>query len=496
MVNLSIRPVPKGADAIDEASLYLIVFEDAQPLGVEKAGKTALHAVARFAGPETEFHARVDALKHELQAQEEHLQTANEQLETANEELKSSNEEMQSVNEELQSTNEESETSKEELQSVNEELATLNAELQTKVADLSRANNDKNNLLAGNTIGTVFVDRQLRILRFTPAATRIINLILSDVGRPVNHILSNLVGYDRLLVDVKEVLESLAPKEVDVRTQAGEWYSMRILPYRTLDNVIEGVVISFVDISRARRAQEALQESEEKNRGILECITDAFLSLDGNLVVGYFNAAAERMLNRRAAEVIGRRLFDVFPEARGSVFEENCARVLQTKTVLSFEFEFVAPPHQNWYDIRIYPEKNGIAVFFQMITERKRAEAALSESESHFRQLAEFLPQPAWICLPDSRCDYLSQRWVEFTGGSAAQQLDFGWLSQVCPDDRDALMSAWKTAAAAAEPFQVQFRVRHHGGNYHRFEMRATALRDAAGRIVKWFGMNIDMTIP
>ena len=160
---------------------------------------------------------------------------------------------MQSVNEELQSTNEELETSKEELQSVNEELATVNAELQTKVADLSRANNDMNNLLAGTGIGTVFVDHQLRILRFTPAATQIINLILSDVGRPVGHIVSNLVGYDRLVADVQAVLDTLIPKEVEVQTQAGEWYTMRILPYRTLDNVIEGAVITFVDITEARQ---------------------------------------------------------------------------------------------------------------------------------------------------------------------------------------------------------------------------------------------------
>ena len=119
-----------------------------------------------------------------MRAKEEYLQTANEELETSNEELKSSNEEMQSVNEELQSTNEELETSKEELQSVNEELATVNHELQIKVADLSRANNDMNNLLAGTGIATVFVDHQLRILRFTPTATRIINLILSDGKTP------------------------------------------------------------------------------------------------------------------------------------------------------------------------------------------------------------------------------------------------------------------------------------------------------------------------
>jgi two-component system CheB/CheR fusion protein len=126
---------------------------------------------------------------------------------------------MQSVNEELQSTNEELETSKEELQSVNEELATVNTELQQKVADLSRANNDMNNLLAGTGIGTIFVDHQLRIQRFTPAITQVINLILTDVGRPVGHIVSNLAGYDRLVEDVQSVLNTLESKEIEVTNQ-------------------------------------------------------------------------------------------------------------------------------------------------------------------------------------------------------------------------------------------------------------------------------------
>ena len=126
------------------------------------------------------------------------------------------------MNEELQSTNEEMETSKEELQSVNEELGTVNAELQNKVADLSRSNNDMNNLLAGTGIGTIFVDHQLRIQRFTPAVTQVINLILTDVGRPVSHIVSNLVGYDRLAADVQAVLDTLVPKEVEVQTGNGD----------------------------------------------------------------------------------------------------------------------------------------------------------------------------------------------------------------------------------------------------------------------------------
>lgn len=205
------------------------------------------------------------SLREELQARDEYLQIANEELETANEELKSSNEEMQSMNEELQSANEELETSKEELQSVNEELATVNAELQTRVIDLSMANNDMNNLLAGTGIATVFLNPQLRIMRFTPAATRIINLIPTDIGRPAGHIVSNLVGYSRLLADTKEVLDTLEPRDVEVQTIEGHWYTMRIRPYRTLENVIEGAVITFVEITQMKQMEDALQ----KARGLL-----------------------------------------------------------------------------------------------------------------------------------------------------------------------------------------------------------------------------------
>jgi two-component system CheB/CheR fusion protein len=255
-VNLTICPLAAGPTAMPVVPLYLVILEDAPPLDPEQAQKAALHAIAEADGPDTDAEVRIAVLKQELRAKEEYLQTANEELETSNEELKSSNEEMQSVNEELQSTNEELETSKEELQSVNEELATVNAEMQSKVTDLSRANNDMNNLLAGTGIGTVFVDHQLRILRFTPTATRIINLILSDVGRPVGHIVSNLVGYSRLVADVQAVLDTLVPKEVDVQTAEGKWHTMRIQPYRTLDNVIEGAVITFFDTTEVKRTEE------------------------------------------------------------------------------------------------------------------------------------------------------------------------------------------------------------------------------------------------
>jgi two-component system CheB/CheR fusion protein len=131
------------------------------------------------------------------------------------------------------------------------------------VTDLSQANNDMNNLLAGTGIGTVFVDHQLRILRFTPAVARILNLIAADVGRPVGQIVSNLSGYTSLLSDTQAVLDNLTAREEEVRTVDGRWYAMRIQPYRTIDNVIEGAVITFADISEAVRTRNALRQTNE-----------------------------------------------------------------------------------------------------------------------------------------------------------------------------------------------------------------------------------------
>jgi two-component system CheB/CheR fusion protein len=319
-VHLTVRPVvtrpelleAAGPDAAAERKLFLVILEQAtsselegpvQPAGVD-------------AGPGAGEAATIVALKQELRAKDEYLQTTNEELETTNEELKSSNEEMQSVNEELQSTNEELETSKEELQSVNEELSTVNAELQQKVADLSRANNDINNLLANTGIGTIFVDHQLRIQRFTPAVTQVINLILSDVGRPLGHIVSNLVGYDRLLADAQAVLDSLVPKEVEVQTLAGVWYLLRMRPYRTLENAIEGAVITFTDITEMNKARDALRESEGLRRlaVLARDSQDAMTvqDLEGRILA--WNPAAQRMYGWSEAEALAMNVHELVPE--------------------------------------------------------------------------------------------------------------------------------------------------------------------------------------
>ena len=261
-VKLTVRPVTPGPEVAVDTPLYLVVLEDAP------AHETLLlPAVDRLPfEPASDAEQRIAALQDALRAKDEYLQSTHEELESANEELKSSNEEMQSVNEELQSTNEEMETSKEELQSVNEELATVNTELNNKVADLSRLNNDMNNLLAGSGVATLFVDHQLRILRFTPSASEVINLILSDIGRPVAHIVSNLVGCDTLLADVQTVLDTLRPVDAEVQTTAGKWYMMAIRPYRTLQNVIEGAVLTFVDITDRKHIEQALAEANKLGR--------------------------------------------------------------------------------------------------------------------------------------------------------------------------------------------------------------------------------------
>jgi len=312
IVNLIVCPVMKSTIRKNEPFLYLVVLEEV----TMTVNPPAPPPIPGEDEASNDVDLRILALKQELWAKEEYLKTTNEELETSNEELRSYNEEMQSVNEELQSTNEELETSKEEMQSMNEELATVNTELQTKMTDLSRANNDMNNLLAGTGIGTIFVDEQLRILRFTPSSTEIINLILSDIGRPVGHIASNLVGYDRLTMDAQTVLDTLIPKEMEVQTRAGAWYTMRIQPYRTLDNMILGVVLTFSDITLMKQTQAELLKSKPLLRlaAIVHDSQEAITMHDFEGHILAWNPGAVRMYGWSEAEALAMNVRDLIPQ--------------------------------------------------------------------------------------------------------------------------------------------------------------------------------------
>jgi two-component system CheB/CheR fusion protein len=291
-VNLIVKPADYSNH---EGSLFLVIFEDVAPEtpGQEPGRENSIAQV------DADRDLQIAGLERELNAKEEYLQTSIEELETANEELKSTNEELQSTNEELQSTNEEMETSKEELQSVNEELVTVNSELQQKIDSLAHANNDMNNLLAGTGIGTIFVDSQLNIQRFTPAVTQIINLIPTDLGRPLHHIVTNLVNYTSLEGDTRAVLDNLIPREAEVQTKTGQWYLMRILPYRTLENAIEGAVLTFVEITVLKQLKASLHDNEERVKSLEEAASGMTWSVDASFHLITFNTGFSEDFHQR-----------------------------------------------------------------------------------------------------------------------------------------------------------------------------------------------------
>ncbi|HKP13666.1 MAG TPA: CheR family methyltransferase, partial [Blastocatellia bacterium] len=225
----------------------------------------------------------VRQLDEELQKTRDQLRATIEQYETSVEELKASNEELQAINEELRSASEELETSKEELQSVNEELTTVNNEMKEKVDELCRANSDLQNLMASTEIGTIFLDRVLMIKRYTPRVNELFNIIPTDLNRPLEH-LTHKLDYRELAEDAERVLRTLRTIEREVLSADGRWFIVRLLPYLTVEDRIDGVVVTFIDITERRRAEEALRKSEEQLRAAMEIDTVGII---------YFTTAGE-----------------------------------------------------------------------------------------------------------------------------------------------------------------------------------------------------------
>ncbi|RNI21832.1 PAS domain-containing protein [Rufibacter latericius] len=229
--------------------------------------------------------ARIAELEKELLYTKQRLQNTIEEMNSSLEELKSTNEELQSANEELQSTNEEAMTNKEETQSLNEELMTINLQYQIKTEELTNSNNDMKNLLDSTEIATIFLDNQLNIKNFTPQATQIFNVIRSDVGRSITHIASNL-KYQNIEEDIKEVLDRLRSKEVHLQTKDEQhWYSMRVLPYRTADNFIDGAVVTFTNITNFKNLEASVAATSLYAANIIDIIQQPLLVLDGQLRV-------------------------------------------------------------------------------------------------------------------------------------------------------------------------------------------------------------------
>ncbi len=300
IVDLVVRPV---VEDVQGAGLMMVIFESKEFTGKRAGRKKEVKDLDKT-------DSGIFALEQELQSTKEYLQTTIEELETSNEELKSTNEELQSTNEELQSTNEELDTSREELQSTNEELETVNSELQDKVVQLSAANDDLNNLLGSTEIGTIFLDMDLCVSRFTPSASKIFNLIKMDTGRPISDITST-IDYPNLCADAEETLRTLVPKQTDLQAADGKWYSIRVLPYRTVENVINGVVVTFVDITR-----QIQQDSDVRRLAtVLMDSNDAITvrELDGRIVS--WNKGAAKMYGYTEDEALNMNADALVPES-------------------------------------------------------------------------------------------------------------------------------------------------------------------------------------
>ncbi len=330
LVNVTVRPI-SGSETLRD--LLMIVIEEVPEE----------HKIPKHRGREeidVSKDATIAELEKSLQYTKENLQTTIEEMETSQEELKSMNEELQSTNEELQSTNEELTTSKEELQSLNEELMTVNAELQAKNEELALANNDMRNLLNSTQIPTLFLDNNLRIKRYTTAATALFTLIPGDVGRPITDITSHM-KYSGLTEDVRSVLDTLIFKEIKIESDDGKWYVMRVMPYRTLENLIDGAVITFFDISDLKRLEQVLEERKQLCilAEFVQESEDAIVVHDPDGIIQAWSNAAAKLYGWTEAEILGRNIHDFIPKSVVKEYTAVVSRIRSGEVVKSFRAE-------------------------------------------------------------------------------------------------------------------------------------------------------------
>lgn len=482
-VTLIVEPLAKG-----DVTALAVIFQD---LGEMPEDGTADDD--RFTSDE-----HVQRVEAELRVTKDRLQATIEELESTNEELKSSNEEYQSINEELQSASEEMETSKEELQSINEELQTVNGELAHRVHELGTTNSDLKNLLEATQIATVFLDNDLRVRNFTPAATDIFHLLDTDVGRPLDHVVSR-VQYPELLDDVRAVLKTLVPVERQVvDTSLGRHFAARVLPYRSLDNYISGAVVTFNDLTAVRQAEAALRESEAVRRIALEggrmgswrwdlanrrvSGDPQFLALwgfspsDDALPLSHFT---DRMSREGADET-----------------EAIVTKAIQANEEFDASIEIVSgPTGGHWLRWRGRAPSDDTTMLYGVsfdITEQMQADARLRESEERFR---------AFVTASSDAVYRMSADWTEmrvldgrgFIPDTEAPSDD--WIERYIPaEDQERVRAALKSAIAKQEMFELEHRVRTVDGGFGWTHSRAVPILDDAGRVVEWFGTATDIT--
>lgn len=358
---------PASKDTPNAPSL-VILWESKKEKNLDQPGQITP------TGTEPELNRYIMELENELKEMRSDLQLAIEGLETSNEELQSSNEELLSANEELQSSNE-------ELQSLNEELHTLNTEHQLKIKELVELNDDLNNYFRSADIAQIFLDKQLHIRKFNPAAIRMINLIESDIGRPITHISNNLRD-ESLIDDIHQVIANARVVEREMRLNNGRATLMRILPYVRQDKKNDGVVITFVDIS-------ALREKDDLIKGVFDSSSNAIMVFNavrdqrGNISDFKWmaaNYAANLLIGKPDGSMTGKLLRKEFPQVFESEFYERYAKVVNNDTPMHFEYNYRTNDANQWFEVSGVKMNDGLVVTIADITEKKQAEEKLKRS--------------------------------------------------------------------------------------------------------------------
>jgi len=346
----------------------------------------------------------VRRLEDDLQRTKDRLRTTVEQYETSLEELKASNEELQAINEELRSTSEELETSKEELQSVNEELISVNQEMKDTLEEISRANADLQNLMVSIHIGTIFLDRTLHIKLFTPEVQKIFNILPADVGRPISDF-TNKLDYDFLNEDAQQVLKTLQATEREVCSAEGHWYIARLLPYRTLEDRIDGIVMTFVDITERKKAEEKMRASDKLFRAVVSQTTVGIALTDLTGRFTFVNDHYCQIVGYTAEELLQRKIQDLTHLEDVVSHREKFIQMVKKGESFTGKQRYIRKGGAAvWVSnsvklVRDEQEKAAYAIVVSVgISELKQSEEDLRESEARYRTLFNSIDEGFCVC--------------------------------------------------------------------------------------------------
>jgi two-component system, chemotaxis family, CheB/CheR fusion protein len=466
-VRVTVQPMPQLGE---QSGLLLVVFEDAGP---------AVNLEARAHGASAEeADALIDQLERELRSTREDLENTIQDLEAANEELKSSNEELLSMNEELQSANEELETSKEEIQAASEAQARSNADLE--------------NLLTSTQIATLFLDDELRIQRFTPAMTAVYNLLPTDVGRPLGDITHRAKAMPAL-PPPRAVHEAGKLFEEEVATTDERWYIRRVLPYRTHHGRPEGMVVTFTDVT-------ALKELESRARDLADLLKLAPVmvrDLDDRIV--FWDRGAEQLYGFTAEEAVGRVSHDLLRTTFPRPLEELLAELMRAGewqgelthrrkdgTEIAVLCRWVLRPGDG-------DRQAAILVIASDITDRRRMEAVLRESEGRFRTLADSAPVLIWVNSPTG-CEFVNKSYLDYLGMTFEEVRGMNWADYLHPEDAPGYLAAYRQALDTRTQFEAAVRFRRADGEYRWFKAIALPRFGPDGTFRGYVGSSVDIT--